>query len=114
MAENGWKLCAYDRLGYGRSSVMPHGMSIEQRTELTDKVISLLLQNDSNKNIIIGGWSAGVEISQIYRKIYPTNVQGMVFLDGYPNYLLLTAIYKNKTTYVPFSNEGVIGILRAL
>lgn len=28
LSQNNWKLCSYDRLGYGRSSVIPRYLSI--------------------------------------------------------------------------------------
>lgn len=96
LSAKNWKVCSYDRLGYGRSSSIIVSSTIEKRAEITSKVIAKLTENDTNKNIIMGGWSAGVELSQIYRKIYPTNVQGMIFIDGYPDYITLTAIKQGK------------------
>lgn len=97
LSSKSWKFCAYDRLGYGRSAPIPRYLTIEEKAFITNQMIDKLLENDLNKNIIIGGWSAGVEISQIYRKIYPNNVKGLIFIDGYPDYLSLMSIYDNKT-----------------
>ncbi len=60
MTANNWKVCSYDRLGYGRSSVIPRYLTIEQGAYIANKVITKLLQNHTNHDIIIGGWSAGV------------------------------------------------------
>lgn len=109
-----WKLCAYDRLGYGRSSVIPRYMSVEKRAEVTNKVITELLKSHTNKNIIMGGWSAGVEISEVYTKLYPTFVQGLLFLDGYPDYLALMAIQDNRSEKIVGNTLGVLWITRAL
>jgi pimeloyl-ACP methyl ester carboxylesterase len=97
ISQNNWHLCAYDRLGYGRSSIIPRYLTVEQRAFVTNSVIKELFDGQPNQNIIIGGWSAGVEISQIYAKIYPQNVKGMIFMDGYPDYLILDAICNNKS-----------------
>lgn len=110
----GWKMCTYDRLGYGRSSVIPRYMTIEKRAELTNGVITKLLESHTNKNVIFGGWSAGVELSLIYANLYPTNVQGLIFMDGYPDYLTLMGIYDNKTSAIKVNTLGVTGIVRVL
>lgn len=97
LSAKNWKVCSYDRMGYGISSPVMPLATLENRAYITSRVINKLTENDVNKNIIIGGWSAGVELAQIYRKIYPANVQGMVFMDGYPDYLTLTAIKEGKS-----------------
>ena len=56
----------------------------------------------------MGGWSAGVELSQIYGSLYPGDVEGMIFMDGYPNYLTLMAIEDNKSEVVPANTLGIL------
>jgi pimeloyl-ACP methyl ester carboxylesterase len=114
LAQNNWGMCTYDRLGYGRSSVLPRYLTIEKRAEILDKLIQQLLADQSNKKVIIGGWSAGVELSSIYAKLYPVNVQGMLFIDGYPNYLDLMAINDNKSQRVEAGTLGTLWITRVL
>ncbi len=63
ISQKNWYLCAYDRLGYGRSSILPRYLTVEQRAYITNTVINELLKGQPNQNIIIGGWSAGVEMS---------------------------------------------------
>jgi len=41
-------------------------------------------------------------------------VQGMLFLDGYPDYLTLMAIQDNKTEKYSANTLGVLWITRAL
>ena len=51
-------MCAYDRLGYGRSSkLIPH-LTLKQRSLITDKFLDTILRTD--EKVIYGGWSAGV------------------------------------------------------
>lgn len=56
----------------------------------------------------MGGWSAGVQLSQIYKKNYPNQIQGMIFLDGYPNYLALIGIYENKSQPISSNTIGTL------
>lgn len=59
-------------------------MSQEDRVNLTAQIVAKLQEGSSNKNIILGGWSAGVEIIQVYYSLFPQNVKGLIFIDGYP------------------------------
>lgn len=93
---------------------MPHNLTMEKKAQITHKTIARLLENETNKDIVIGGWSAGVELSQVYASIYPTNVKGMVFMDGYPDYITLMAIYDNKSTVVQPNTAGIVELVRIL
>lgn len=98
--------------GYGRSTIIPRYLTIEEKANITHQVIQKLLQGHTNTKIIIGGWSAGVEISQIYANLYPAEVQGMIFLDGYPDYLTLMGIEDNKSEPVSAGTLGILVITR--
>lgn len=83
----GIKVCLYDRLGYGRSSKLIPAQSLKEKTTITNLMFSLLLKSD--ERVIYGGWSAGVEISIAYSYYFPERVDGLIFMDGYPDYLTL-------------------------
>lgn len=53
-----------------------------------------------------------MEISQIYANLYPADVQGMIFLDGYPDYLTLMGIEDNKSEPVSAGTLGILEITR--
>jgi pimeloyl-ACP methyl ester carboxylesterase len=54
---------------------------------------------------VLVGWSAGVEIIQVFNHYFPVNVTGMAYIDGYPNYRVLEAITKHMDdSYVGGTN----------
>jgi len=91
----GIKTCIYDRLGYGRSAKLIPNQSLKQKMEITNLMLSHVLK--PNERVIYGGWSAGVEVSIAYSYYFPERVDGLIFMDGYPDYLLLEAIQANAT-----------------
>jgi pimeloyl-ACP methyl ester carboxylesterase len=80
-------MCVYDRLGYGRSSKQIPNQSLKENLQITELMFSLLLK--SKEKVIYGGWSAGVELSIGYSYYFPDRVDGLIFMDGYPDYLVL-------------------------
>jgi pimeloyl-ACP methyl ester carboxylesterase len=66
----------------------------------------------SNEKIIMGGWSAGVELALVYQYYYPEQVAGMVFMDGYPDYLILGAVAKNASEIEDPHTELIANIFR--
>ena len=62
---------------------------------ITNLMLSHLLR--PNEKVIYGGWSAGVELSIAFYYYYPERVDGLIFIDGYPDYLLLEAIQSNAS-----------------
>jgi pimeloyl-ACP methyl ester carboxylesterase len=63
---------------------------------MTNLLFSLLLRSD--EKVIYGGWSAGVELAIAYSYYFPDRIEGLIFMDGYPDYLLLEAIQSNSST----------------
>jgi len=62
----------------------------------------------------MGGWSAGVELSIIYQYYYPQQVVGMVFMDGYPDYLTLGAVIANASEVENVHTELIANIFRVI
>jgi pimeloyl-ACP methyl ester carboxylesterase len=61
---------------------------------------------------VLVGWSAGVEIIQVFNHYFPVNVTGMAYIDGYPNYRVLEAITKHMDdSYVTASQSELLGTL---
>lgn len=98
-------MCAYDRLGYGRSSKLIPNLTLKQRSLITDSFLDAILRTD--EKVIYGGWSAGVQLSIGYYYYYPQRVAGLIFMDGYPDYRYLEAIQSNSST-VPNHHELAI------
>lgn len=86
LGERGRRGCSYDRPGFGRSDMGPADSTPEEDAYRTMQ----LLQNIGESGPYIAvGWSAGVEIVQVLAYYFPTNISGLAFIDGYPNYRAL-------------------------
>jgi pimeloyl-ACP methyl ester carboxylesterase len=110
-----WRVCWYDRAGYGWSHQPPLGASTPAIT--VARLNSLLVQSSevSNKRgIILVGHGAGAELAQIYAAVYPAQVSGLALLDGYSNIDRLLGTASDDVFKATTAVCGTLEIGRAL
>lgn len=109
LSENGRRSCSYDRPGYGRSDSGPNDATPQENAQRT---YDLLKNAGETGPFVVVGWSAGVEIVQVFAASFPSNVTGMAFIDGYPNYRVLEAIANNyDSSYVTSAQGSLLTLL---
>ena len=110
-----WRVCTYDRGGYGWSQVPPLGsvkpMSVVYRLNY---LLTVAGEGQSSEGIILIGAGTGGQIMQTYAYNYPSQVAGLSLLDSYPEINRLqgrttSAIHKSTVTIC-----GDLQISRAL
>jgi pimeloyl-ACP methyl ester carboxylesterase len=77
------RVCSYDRAGLGASEARrPPGPV--PAAKVVEELHSLLAGADISPPYVLGGWSLGGFFARLYTKRYPSEVLGLVSLDGTP------------------------------
>lgn len=97
--EYNWRVCTYDKPGYGWSQMSALGSTSNSKKN-TARLYELLMKSHeltkSNGQIIIVGHGAGGEIAQVFTYLYPSLVAGMSLLDAYPYHQKLKGLSDRK------------------
>lgn len=84
LTELGWRVCVYDRPGYGWSNMAPLGAANPTTTVMW---LRTALKRSGEllpgAKIILVGHGTGSELMQIYTYQYPSEVAGLALVDGY-------------------------------
>ncbi|MDX6326755.1 MAG: hypothetical protein QOK15_3109 [Nocardioidaceae bacterium] len=73
------RVCVYDRAGYGRSEPAP---TPRDGVQAAADLNALLAAAHETGPFVLAGHSSGAVYIRIYAKTYPTQVAGMVLIDG--------------------------------
>jgi pimeloyl-ACP methyl ester carboxylesterase len=114
LALKNWRVCLYDRMGYGWSFIAPLGSN---KPEVTASRLNQLLVRSNELNplgLIMVGHGAGAEIAQIYTYLYPDQVKGFVMIDGYSNIDRLQGYTTARIAQATLAKCGNLEISRAL
>jgi pimeloyl-ACP methyl ester carboxylesterase len=110
-----WRVCVYDRAGYGWSYMSPLGTN---RPRISAVRLHTLLFNsgelDNDMKLIIAGHGFGAEVAQIFAFEYPELVAGVAILDGYPNIHKLYGRSSKTIFELTKATCGTLNILRAM
>jgi len=110
-----WRVCVYDRAGYGWSAMSPLGSNRPHVT--VARLLSLLQQADElgeAKRVILLGHGAGFPIVQLFAAIYPSQVAGVGSLDGFPSIWRLQGRRNRDIFDLTTASCGTLNMLRAL
>jgi pimeloyl-ACP methyl ester carboxylesterase len=114
-SSKGWRVCWYDRAGYGWSQQPPLGSSTPDVTAA--RLNTLLAQSGETANargFILVGHGAGGELVQIYANRYPSQVRGVALLDGYSSVDRLRQVANDATFQSTAAICSTLEIGRAL
>jgi pimeloyl-ACP methyl ester carboxylesterase len=114
LASKNWRVCYYDRMGYGWSFISPLGSN---KPEVTASRLNQLLVRSNELNplgLIMVGHGDGSEIAQIYIYLYPDQVKGFVMIDGYSNIDRLQGYTTTRIAQATLAKCGNLEISRAL
>lgn len=84
LVDLGWRVCLYDRAGYGWSRMSPLGSN--GPVAVADRLFSLLTLSEEiadGQRLILVGYGAGGEMTQVFAHLYPAVVSGLVLVDAY-------------------------------
>ena len=110
-----WRVCWYDRAGFGWSHQPPLGSSSPAATAA--RLNALLAQSGEENNkrgIILVGHGAGAELAQIYAALHPSQISGLALLDGYSNIDRLLGTANDDIFKATAATCGTLEIGRAL
>lgn len=110
-----WRVCTYDRGGYGWSALPPLGSSTP--TAVAFRLHALLDsagEGQSSSGIVLIGHGTGGELAQLYALTYPSQVSGLAILDGYPNIDRLMGLSTNSIYQSNLKKCSDLQISRAL
>ena len=81
-----WRVCAYDRGGYGWSSLPPFGSStVSATTWRLNRLLQAAEEGHTAEGLILVGYGGGGEMMQAYANRYPSQVSGIALIEGYPS-----------------------------
>jgi pimeloyl-ACP methyl ester carboxylesterase len=81
-----WRVCVYDRGGYGWSNLPPLGSStVSANTWRLNRLIQEAEEGHTAEGLILVGHGGGGEMMQAYAHRYPSQVSGLALIDGYPS-----------------------------
>jgi pimeloyl-ACP methyl ester carboxylesterase len=81
-----WRVCTYDRAGYGWSNLPPLGSStVSANTWRLNRLIQEAEGEHTAEGLILVGHGGGGEMMQAYAHRYPSQVSGLALIDGYPS-----------------------------
>lgn len=83
-----WRVCTYDRAGYGWSAVSPLGTTLPRNT--LSRLEDLLqrsgeLDAAQDGQFLLVGHGAGGELMQLFAQAHPALTAGLALLDAYPS-----------------------------
>jgi len=110
-----WRVCVYDRAGYGWSAMSPLGSNRPRVT--VARLLSLLQQAEelgNAKKVILLGHGDGFPIVQLFAAIYPSHVAGVGSLDGFPSIWRLLGRSNRDIFDITTATCGTLNMLRAL
>jgi pimeloyl-ACP methyl ester carboxylesterase len=77
------RVCSYDRAGLGRSDARRPGDPMPV-AKIVEELNTLLGAAGISPPCVLGGWSIGGFFNRLYTKRYPSEVLGLVAVDGTP------------------------------
>lgn len=81
-----WRVCLYDRGGYGWSSLPPFGSSsFTAITWRLNRLLQAAEEGHLKEGLILVGHGEGGAMMQAYAHRYPEQVSGLALIDGYPS-----------------------------
>lgn len=105
-----WRVCTYDRGGYGWSQVPPLGsvkpLSVVYRL---NHLLRVAGEGQSLEGIILIGAGTGGQIMQTYAYNYPSQVAGLSLLDSYPE---INRLQGRTTSAIHKSTVSICGDLQ--
>ncbi len=88
------RVCAYDRVGMGYSEPIDHPT---RATEVAELLHKLLLGAGIEDDLVLVGWSAGGIYIREFHRLYPKNVEAMLFV---------ASSHEQQTNRLPKPPEG--------
>jgi pimeloyl-ACP methyl ester carboxylesterase/streptogramin lyase len=94
------RVCSYDRPGLGQSNALPSSAKIPGALQVAQQLHALLQKANVAGPYILAGHSLGGMFSRMFAATYPSDVVGMVMIDGlYENQLVAPGIWGNGETF---------------
>lgn len=110
-----WRVCLYDRGGYGWSSLPPLGSSTPASTLFRlNKLIQAAEEGHTEQGLILVGHGVGGEIMQAYANRYPSQVSGLALLDVYPSIERLRGYPTDRIHASTLKSCGALQISRTI
>jgi hypothetical protein len=82
------RVCSYDRAGLGQSQDRPAAIT-PTTAQIMDELHTLLQRANLPPPYVLGGWSIGGFDVRYYQHRYPTDLAGLVVVDGTPPWWLI-------------------------